>query len=142
MKAKLRGIKKRHEATGTIPILIHTVKFHIELSVHPTDVRYSYVCPKYSPALVNISSQHYRLLFTDLLTIIIIINKGELADMEAAGRFSYEHVFNDTNVKQIESLPPTAWHRNVDLEIVKADKEGLLYALSYSNSIYTLQKAM
>jgi len=45
--------------------------------------------------------------------------------MDAGGKFSYEHVFNDTNVEQIESLPSIAWHRHVDLEIIKADSQGL-----------------
>jgi hypothetical protein len=44
--------------------------------------------------------------------------------MDAGGKFSYEHVFNDTNVEQIESLPSTAWHQCVDLEIIKADSQG------------------
>ncbi|KIM91255.1 hypothetical protein PILCRDRAFT_811776 [Piloderma croceum F 1598] len=81
IKAKLRGMKNRHEVTGSIPTLIHTS------------------------------------------------GTGELADMDAGGKFSYEHVFNDTNVEQIESLPSTAWHRHVDLEIVKADTQG--YVKSY-----------
>jgi len=81
IKAILRGLKKKHNVTGTVPILIHTS------------------------------------------------GTGELADVDAVGKFSYEHFFSDTNVEQIESLPPTAWHRNVDLEIVKADNEG--YVKSY-----------
>jgi hypothetical protein len=59
-----------------------------------------------------------------LTRFLYFLYQGELADMNAAGKLSYEHVFNDTNVEQIESLPPTAWHRPVDLEVVQADKEG------------------
>jgi hypothetical protein len=33
-------------------------------------------------------------------------------------------IYYDNNVEQIESLPPTAAHRNVDLEILAADAEG------------------
>ena len=33
-------------------------------------------------------------------------------------------IYVDTNVEQIESLPDTAFHRAVDLEVVAADKGG------------------
>jgi hypothetical protein len=66
-----------------------------------------------------------RLCAIHCIYLLIAISPGELADVDAVGKFSYEHFFSDTNVEQIESLPPTAWHRNVDLEIVKADNEGL-----------------
>lgn len=38
--------------------------------------------------------------------------------------FASETIYNDTDVAQIESLPPTALHRNVDLAIVAADEAG------------------
>ena len=52
---------------------------------------------------------------------------GELADLDraAAGTFSYQEPFNDMDIPKIEALPDAAWHRNVDLEVVKADNEGL-----------------
>ena len=48
------------------------------------------------------------------------------------GMFAYDTVYNDNNVEQIEALPPTAPHRNVDLEIINADKEGWYFGLTYA----------
>lgn len=45
------------------------------------------------------------------------------------GAFATETIYNDLNVEQIESLPPTALHRDVDLAVVEADQEG--YAKTY-----------
>jgi hypothetical protein len=42
----------------------------------------------------------------------------------AAGLKETDVIYDDTNVEQIESLPDTAFHRSVDLEIVAADKDG------------------
>ncbi|KAI0789837.1 hypothetical protein C8Q75DRAFT_762665 [Abortiporus biennis] len=50
---------------------------------------------------------------------------GELTD-DAKGLHTTDTIFDDMNADQIESLPPTAFHRNVDLPIVEADKEGYL----------------
>lgn len=40
--------------------------------------------------------------------------------------FAYDTVYNDTDIAQIESLPPDALHRNVDVTIVEADQAGYL----------------
>jgi len=48
---------------------------------------------------------------------------GELAD-NAIGAYSTDTIYDDNNPDQIETLAPTQPHRNVDLEIVAADKEG------------------
>ncbi len=48
---------------------------------------------------------------------------GELTD-DAKGLYATDIIYDDTNVDQLESLPVTQLHRNVDLAIVKADKEG------------------
>jgi hypothetical protein len=48
---------------------------------------------------------------------------GVLMD-NAAGLQETDVIYVDTNVEQIESLPDTAFHRSVDLEIVAADKDG------------------
>jgi hypothetical protein len=48
---------------------------------------------------------------------------GVLMD-NAAGLQDTDVIYVDTNVKQIESLPDTAPHRKVDLEVVAADKDG------------------
>jgi hypothetical protein len=48
---------------------------------------------------------------------------GVLMD-DAAGLHDTDVIYVDTNVEQIESLPDTAVHRKVDLEIVAAYKDG------------------
>jgi len=48
---------------------------------------------------------------------------GVLND-HAKGMFATNKIYSDHDIESIESLPPTAWHRLVDLEIVKADKDG------------------
>lgn len=48
---------------------------------------------------------------------------GVLCD-DAEGMYAYDTIYNDADVKQIESLAPTQLHRNVDLAIVEADKQG------------------
>jgi hypothetical protein len=45
----------------------------------------------------------------------------------AAGMYYYETVYSDADPDQIESIAPTQLHRNVDLEIVNADKEGIFH---------------
>ena len=42
----------------------------------------------------------------------------------AIGLQDSDVVYVDTNTKQIESLPLTAVHRSVDLDIVAADTDG------------------
>jgi hypothetical protein len=41
------------------------------------------------------------------------------------GMFSSQTIYKDTDIAQIESLPATQLHRNVDLAIVDADTQGL-----------------
>ncbi|KAF8066913.1 hypothetical protein FPV67DRAFT_1215028 [Lyophyllum atratum] len=48
---------------------------------------------------------------------------GVLAD-KAAGAYSYDTVYDDSDPDQIETLSPQQMHRDVDLEIVAADKQG------------------
>ena len=45
----------------------------------------------------------------------------------AVGLQDTDVIYVDTNVEQIESLPDTAFHRAVDLEVVAADKDGQSY---------------
>ncbi|KAF6748043.1 hypothetical protein DFP72DRAFT_971947 [Ephemerocybe angulata] len=48
---------------------------------------------------------------------------GVLCDT-AFGKYATDDIYDDLNPDQIETLAPTQPHRNVDLEIVAADKEG------------------
>jgi len=43
---------------------------------------------------------------------------------DAAGAYATDTIYDDANPDQIESIPDTQIHRNVDLELLKADKEG------------------
>jgi len=52
---------------------------------------------------------------------------GVLSD-DAAGLRSTDTIWDDANPDQIETLPPSAPHRDVDLEILKGDKEGYVKA--------------
>jgi len=49
----------------------------------------------------------------------------------AAGLQDSDVIYVDTNTEQIESLPATAVHRPVDLEIVAADKDGYIGTSGY-----------
>lgn len=42
----------------------------------------------------------------------------------AIGLQDSDVIYVDTNTEQIESIPATAVHRSVDMEIVAADKDG------------------
>jgi len=46
----------------------------------------------------------------------------------AVGDFKTDVIYDDANPDQIESLAPTQPHRNVDLELLKADREGYIKA--------------
>ncbi|KAJ8072687.1 hypothetical protein PM082_016246 [Marasmius tenuissimus] len=63
---------------------------------------------------------------------------GVLMD-DANGMYASKTIYNDENVSQIESLPPSQPHRHVDLAIVAGDKEG--YIKSYiilPSTIYSI----
>ncbi|KAF9474242.1 NAD(P)-binding protein [Pholiota conissans] len=75
--ATLKGLKKRHETTGQVPILIHTS------------------------------------------------GTGVLTD-NAGGEHTTDVIYDDSNADQIETLPVTQPHRNVDIELERADAEGYL----------------
>ena len=58
---------------------------------------------------------------TKWLTFCCVL--GVLTD-KAAGDYTTETIYDDSDPDQIETLADTQLHRNVDLEIVRADKEG------------------
>lgn len=51
---------------------------------------------------------------------------GVLTD-DAVGNYPGETIYDDMDLEQIEGLADTQLHRDVDLEIVKADKEGKIF---------------
>ncbi|KAF9453420.1 NAD(P)-binding protein [Macrolepiota fuliginosa MF-IS2] len=89
-KAILRGLSKRHQATGKPPTFIHTS------------------------------------------------GTGLLAD-NAAGLYPTDKIWDDADADDLETLPDSAPHRDVDLAIIGADKEGYVKAyLVAPSTIYGL----
>ncbi|KAJ7020344.1 NAD(P)-binding protein [Mycena alexandri] len=65
---------------------------------------------------------------------------GVISD-QAKGAFASDLVYDDSDVKQIQSIAPTQMHRDVDLAITEADEEG--YVKTYivlPSTIYGLAK--
>ncbi|KAL0562640.1 hypothetical protein V5O48_019444, partial [Marasmius crinis-equi] len=65
---------------------------------------------------------------------------GVLMD-DAKGMYASKTIYNDEDVAQMESIPPSQPHRHVDLAIVAADKEG--YIKSYiilPSTIYSIAR--
>ncbi|KAA1473464.1 NAD(P)-binding protein [Dentipellis sp. KUC8613] len=60
---------------------------------------------------------------------ILIHTSGTGIFMDNTQGESTDVIYYDTNIAQIEALPDTALHRNVDLEVVAADEAG--YARTY-----------
>jgi hypothetical protein len=59
---------------------------------------------------------------------------------DAAGDNTSDTIYDDANPDQIESIADTQPHRNVDVELLKADKDGALQLFFGSNylSLYLL----
>jgi len=49
---------------------------------------------------------------------------GVLVNLEGDETLDPDTIYDDSNAEQIEALPPTRRHRDVDLELVAADKAG------------------
>ncbi|EMD33972.1 hypothetical protein CERSUDRAFT_117492 [Gelatoporia subvermispora B] len=91
---------------------------HVVFSVADADY-----LPAMQAILAGLRKRHATL--GDLPILIHTSGTGVLTD-DARGMYATDTIYSDMNVEQIESLPPTALHRNVDLEIVSADKQGYL----------------
>ncbi|OSC98275.1 NAD-P-binding protein [Trametes coccinea BRFM310] len=63
----------------------------------------------------------------DLPILIHTSGTGELTD-DARGMYATDTIYSDLDVEQIKSIPPTAFHRNVDLAIIEADEQGYVRA--------------
>ena len=44
--------------------------------------------------------------------------------VETKGEAFSDNIYDDANADQINALPDEAFHRNVDLAVVQADKDG------------------
>ncbi|KAI9061107.1 NAD-P-binding protein [Trametes sanguinea] len=81
--------------------------------------------PAAKAILSGLRKRHAKL--GDLPILIHTSGTGELTD-DARGMYATETIYSDLNVEQIKSIPPTAFHRNVDLTIVEADEQGYVRA--------------
>ena len=111
----MRGLKKRHEATGTVPVLVHTVSCFASVIDTLADV--VGLVTSLEPVRFHFiglpsSSSHSR-----------GVGPGVLMDF-AKGMYAYDTIWDDTNPDQLETLPDTKLHRNVDLLVLAADKQG------------------
>jgi hypothetical protein len=119
-KAMLKGLKTRYEKTGVALTYIHTVHVNLRRPLPPLLTRRSLLS---SLALVSQAStfwpgaMHSRQLDSN--------NVAVLFD-DAAGNRGTDTIYDDANPGQIETLPDTQIHRNVELELIKADQEGAL----------------
>ncbi|OCH93048.1 NAD-P-binding protein [Obba rivulosa] len=76
----------------------------------------------------------------DLPILIHTSGTGVLTD-DARGMYATDTIYSDMNIAQIESLPPTALHRDVDLEVVGADQQGYVKThIILPSTIYALAK--
>ncbi|KAL0566873.1 hypothetical protein V5O48_015125 [Marasmius crinis-equi] len=65
---------------------------------------------------------------------------GVLVD-HAAGMYVSDTIYNDADPDQIETLAPTQMHRNVDLEIVRADETGYVRShIVLPSTIYSIAR--
>lgn len=55
---------------------------------------------------------------------------------DARGEYGQDHIYYDTNIQDMESLPATAPHRNVDIEVTEADKLGRFLSVGHRRSAY------
>jgi hypothetical protein len=65
---------------------------------------------------------------TDGVPFALTLHTGMLVD-DATGDRATNDIYDDVNPAQLEALPSTAWHRNVDSLLVDADKEGKFFTL-------------
>ncbi|TFK40282.1 NAD(P)-binding protein [Crucibulum laeve] len=71
--------------------------------------------------LQGIKERHTKIGAPSIL--IHTVHVGVLAD-NAEGKHKTDIIYDDADPAQLELLPPTQLHRNVDLELLEADKEG------------------
>ena len=121
----MKGLKTRYQRTGIAPILIHTVRVEF--------------CVLLSSILTLRSSFSLALVIKYLLAEsyeLTSIHAGICSD-DATGDYNPDVtiIYDDADTERIEAIPDTQVHRNVDLELIEADKEGMLED-SYSPSRY------
>ncbi|KAI0661778.1 NAD-P-binding protein [Cubamyces menziesii] len=94
--------------------------------------------PAAKAILSGLRKRHAKL--GDLPILIHTSGTGVLTD-DARGMHITETIYSDLNVEQIKSIPPTAFHRNVDLTIIEADQEGYVRShIILPSTIYGIAK--
>ncbi|OJT06574.1 hypothetical protein TRAPUB_2569 [Trametes pubescens] len=74
----------------------------------------------------------------DLPILIHTSGTGLLTD-DARGMYATETIYSDLNVEQLKAIPPTAFHRNVDLLIIEADTQGYARThIIFPSTIYAI----
>ncbi|KAJ7764319.1 hypothetical protein B0H16DRAFT_1718256 [Mycena metata] len=116
-KLNVRGLKLVIGSHNDVPL--------VERLVSEADVVFSMAdCDDLQAAESILRGLKRRCEVTHVKPILIHMSgTGCLAD-GAQGAFSSETVYSDLDVAQIETLPATQPHRNVDLAIVEADNQG------------------
>ncbi|KAI0822485.1 NAD-P-binding protein [Trametes gibbosa] len=77
--------------------------------------------PAAKAILSGLRKRHAKL--GDLPVLIHTSGTGVLTD-DARGLYVSDTIYRDTDVAQWKSIPPTAFHRNVDLLVIEADTQG------------------
>ncbi|KAJ7618780.1 hypothetical protein FB45DRAFT_1063335 [Roridomyces roridus] len=97
----------------------------VERLADDADVVFSLADSDYLPAAQSIlRGLKRRFQSTGIKPVLIHMSGiGCVAD-NAQGMFTSDTIYSDTDTAQIESLPATQPHRNVDLTIVEGDSEG------------------
>ena len=120
MKAILRGMKTRFEVTGNVPILIHTVRTLIQT------IRWV----PFAQIIIEVRDRR-EVSASVQKALRTYTPKGAVADYYAGGRMTDETIHSDLDIADIESVPIKPFnHREVDIEIVKADGEGSWHSTS------------
>ncbi|KAF8145741.1 hypothetical protein K438DRAFT_1871346 [Mycena galopus ATCC 62051] len=97
----------------------------VERLVADADVVFSLAdCDDLQAAESILRGLRKRFQITGVKPVLIHMSgTGYLGD-QAKGEFSSQTIYNDLDIAQIETLPATQPHRNVDFAVVEADKQG------------------
>ncbi|KAI5120417.1 hypothetical protein M0805_006918 [Coniferiporia weirii] len=90
-------------------------------------------------AILKGMKEHWK--STGKIPVLIQTSGTAILDDDAAGMFSSEKVYDDTKVEELEALPLSQPHREVDSAVISADKEGYARTyLVYPSTVYGIAK--
>ncbi|KAJ6451924.1 hypothetical protein C8R45DRAFT_1041487 [Mycena sanguinolenta] len=114
-----------HDLRLNVIIGSHNDPELVERLVADSDVVFSLAdCDDLQAAGSILSGLKKRFELTSNKPVLIHMSGTGFLGDSAKGEFSSEVIYNDLDIAQIESLPATQYHRNVDLAIVEADTQG------------------